>query len=353
MILLPSIFMFTNIEDRYKNDENRKLSSFDISSVRDLKKFIIDFKNYYTDNFGTRFLLYNLYKNNISDRFKESPSNDKIIYGKEDWLFLGNYPDMAFSEAKGSRIFNKNELELISKNVNEVKRFCEQNKIKLCITIVPGKHTVYKEFLPYKFPKQKTKLDQLLELEPNLIDLRNSLNKAKKDEFLYKKKDTHWNQLGAFVGYKEIMKFLMIDNHIIKILDSSDIDHIEYKDHLGDLNEILGNKKIDKIPTVVLKNKKAQRIISKLDVPYYHRLSHDTYEMRYQNKEALNSEKIMFLRDSFSSDLIPFFSVSFQESLFIYNHYFEKELIKKEKPNILVYEITERFIDNLLKIDQK
>ncbi len=353
LLLAPTLLMFTDIDASYKQDENRKLSTLKIKTASDIKRLIINFKNYYTDNFGGRLLLYNFYKSNISDVLNESPSNNKIVYGKEDWLFLGDFHNNAFSKAKGSIVFSESELEIVKKNILEVKNWCTKNNIDFYITIPPGKHTVYRDYLPYKYFRAKTKIDQLIEVYPDLIDLRPDLFKAQHKEFLYKKRDTHWNEKGAFIGYKSILTKIQTRNPYILKLDNSDIEKIKYIKYKGDLDEMLKTNTSENTPFFILKNKSSKKVKSILEVPTYHRLNPDTYELRYSNPYALNGEKIMILRDSFSKDLIKFINVSFQDAVFIYNHYFDKELIAKEKPDILLYEITERFADRLLEIHQK
>lgn len=353
MLLLPSILMFTSVEDSYKKDENRRLAKFKISSIHDIKSLIINFKNNYTDNFGTRFILYNFYKKQISDRFNESPSNDKVILGKENWLFIGDFQDQAFSEAKGTIVFSKSELEFIKNNIDIVKNWCKKHQIEFYLTIPPGKHTIYKEFLPYQFPQEQTKLDQLIKIFPEVIDMRKDLIKSKKTHQVYMKNDTHWNEFGAFTGYKSLMNaFSKKDKNRISISQDQIVD-VNYMYHQGDIANMLKKESLEKVPKFVLPNNNFKEMESILEVPYYHRLNPKEYEQRYHNRLSLNPEKIMVLRDSFSSSLKKFIIYSFQDALFIYNHFFDENMILQEKPNILVYEITERFIDGLLKIHEK
>ncbi|NIJ43877.1 hypothetical protein FHR24_000316 [Wenyingzhuangia heitensis] len=353
MLLAPTVLMFTSFEDSFKKDENRELTSFNVSSLRDIKKTIIDLKNFYKDNYGTKFILYNLYKNKISDPLNESPSNNKVIYGKENWLFLGNNYNDAFSEAKGELVFNKEEIYKINKNLNIIKSWCTTKNIQLYICVVPGKHTIYKEYLPYKIKQNKTKLDQFIEIYPATIDLRASLNKAKKKNQIYFKKDTHWNHIGAFEGYLKMMEMIKVNNKNLKSLTNSDILSITYNgSKVGDISGILNENEKEIRPEVILKNNIGKKGVKKIKVPYYHRLSKDSYEKRYINPNALNQQKILLLRDSFSSSLIHYFRATFKEVVFVYNHCFDEKIILDEAPDILLYEIGERVLDSFLTIQE-
>ena len=83
------------------------------------------------------------------------------------------------------------------------------------VVIVPNKSTIYPEFLPSRIRKLSTatRLDQLVEHVRRstgvpILDLRNTLIDAKKSGPLYRKTDTHWNQLGALVAYQKILDTL-------------------------------------------------------------------------------------------------------------------------------------------------
>ena len=350
MLLLPTVLMFTEYEESFRRIENRKLSEVNFSTLKEAKKSIINLNNFYKDNFGMKYFFYNFYKKNVSDRYEESPSNDKVLYGKSNWLFLGNYYHNAFSEAKGELVFKNEEINLIRENLKTIKEWCESQEIVFYINVVPGKHTVYKEFLPYRFEKQKTKLDQLIEIFPGLIDLRLALEKQKQKP-LYFKTDTHWNYLGAFEGYLKVLESIIKDNQSIKSLNKSDIDSVSYSyERLGDINKILGLKSTEIEPRIHLRSRLGKEDSKRIEVPTYHRLEKSTYEKRYVNDDALNDLKIVLLRDSFSDFYLDYFRATFKEVVFIYNHRFDQTIIAKENPDILLYVIGERVIDRFVTI---
>lgn len=352
IISLPVLMMAFGEKDA--SFKNLQEEFADLNSLSSFKTFIIKGRRYFLNNYKTKNILYSSYKKNVSDKFSETPSVSNVLLGKENWMFIGDTHNNAFSEAKGVLSFTNSELKKIKGNIELCKRWCEQNNIQLYITIPPGKHTVYKEFLPYNFPNRKTKLDQLISVENEVIDLRNDLleGKQREKEDLYFKTDTHWNELGALYGYQGIMKAMKHKDKGIEYYKKEDLLGVDYENHEGDVLRILGGDEIqsEKSPVINLKSKLRTKIESSLEVPDYHRFDKWSYEVRYKNLNAPNQKKIMFLRDSFSTSLIKYFSESFKEALFIYNPYFDKELIRNEKPDILVYEITERFLDRLLTI---
>jgi len=86
-----------------------------------------------------------------------------------------------------------------------------------------------------------------------------------------------------------------------------------------------------------------------LPVPDQYFFASKQYEERYASEN--NKLKILVFRDSFFGAYSKFIADSFGESVFIWRHNFNKNLIEKEKPNIVFYEIIERNIDILLSMN--
>ena len=84
----------------------------------------------------------------------------------------------------------------------------------------------------------------------------------------------------------------------------------------------------------------------KLLVPDNYFRASNNYEYRYKGKGKL---KVLVFRDSFSTSMIQFLKEYFGESIYIWHHDFNKEIIEQEKPDIVITEIIERDIDVLIK----
>jgi hypothetical protein len=59
--------------------------------------------------------------------------------------------------------------------------------------------------------------------------------------------------------------------------------------------------------------------------------------------------KVVVYRDSYFSLMCPFFSQHFKDCIYIWTNELSVEVIEKEKPNIVVYEMLESSIDKLLE----
>ena len=50
-------------------------------------------------------------------------------------------------------------------------------------------------------------------------------------------------------------------------------------------------------------------------------------------------------RDSFSTALVPLLSESFDRSVYVWDDKIDPEIVEREKPDIVVWEVAERLLD--------
>ena len=180
---------------------------------------IKEFKDYYSSNYGLKTPLANRYLNFKSDVLKETPLINRVVKGKNDWYFLGNYYNNTISDAYGNLSFEDGMLQKITNKIDSINRFLTNNNISFYVVIAPNKNSIYKENLPYKFKQKETRLQVLKShlkqtIGFNLIDLTSTLTNKKNTHDIYIKSDTHWNDLGAYYGYEELMNEINKDYNI-------------------------------------------------------------------------------------------------------------------------------------------
>jgi hypothetical protein len=54
--------------------------------------------------------------------------------------------------------------------------------------------------------------------------------------------------------------------------------------------------------------------------------------------------RLVMFRDSFASALVPFLSTCFSRSVYVWSFYHDLSLITREKPNIVIDEVNERYL---------
>jgi len=303
-----------------------------------------DFDKYYKDNFIFKSLLFDSYKKIKLNLFQTNPIPPKVLKGKDGWYFLGNSFSEVTLESLGLDTLNKNELEQIKRNYEGNQQWFKDQGIDYYIAIAPNKHSIYHDFLGVRIsPNRKKEINQLASLmKPReLINLGKGFKE--KDEQLFLKTNTHWNDLGAYYGYENLMHFLQLNYPVLSILSLDEVRDSSVLSNSEDLTEMLGIPANEIKTELFIKDRNAKRQEGKIDIP--ENVNPLTYEIRY--KSEANPLKILFFRDSFSTDMIDYIAEGFGESVFIWNHMMSKELILKEKPDIVIHEFIERDIQIL------
>ena len=356
VLSLPFVLQITGIQFDNSTSENSKKMKFPVLNLTTNKMFLTDFSlftnqfnTYYTDNFVVRKMMIQLYIYVKVNLFYTSPIPEKIVIGKEDWLFLGDGYSKAITETKGITNFSEEELNKITNNIIEFEKYFKQKQIKFFLAIAPEKSTVYGDNLPIKQSSKQTKLEQLRKrlsaIGFNLIDLKADL---KKDQSypLYYKTDSHWNQIGMYYGYLRLMKSICPSFPMVKILqfDNFSIDSSN-RNYTGDMAWQLSLKtKEPRFNLTSLIKKERVKLPNKYKRPSSYVYNPESYERRYENMNG--KLKVLIFHDSFFQEMQKFIAESFQNTVFIWST-MDKGIIEKEKPDIVIREMVEREIDQL------
>lgn len=354
---LPLVFQALGVQINNSTAEKRKKSEFPVlnttpnkMSFPDIARFIDQFNSYYSDNFAIRQILIQLYINTKIKLLNANPFPQKLVFGKGEWIFLGDSYSNAITETKGIKNFSEQELEKITKNIIEYKKYFDEKHIKFFLAVAPEKSTVYGQKLPIIQSVRQTKLEQvkkqLSAIGFNLIDLKDDFSKDRNFP-LYYKTDSHWNQIGMYFGSLSLMKTIGSSYPMLKILKFEDFSIDSSKCNFnGDLAGQLSLKTPERkyVLTSVCHIERI-KLPKKLTIPASYAFNPKLYERRFEIKNG--NLKILIFHDSFFQEMHKFIAESFRETVFIWSVW-EKEIIEQEKPDIVVYEMVEREIDKLL-----
>jgi len=75
------------------------------------------------------------------------------------------------------------------------------------------------------------------------------------------------------------------------------------------------------------------------------------YEPEFFDNDSISDLKMVIFRDSYTVYLRPFLNEHFSRSSYMWTPLFHPEVIDTEKPDIVIHEVMERFIDDLLLDD--
>jgi hypothetical protein len=302
-------------------------------------------------DFNARFKLYFL---NVS------PNQSKALAGKDNWFFSAGKP---INDYRGSNLLSDEEIQKLKSKLHARALNLKAQGGVFYFAIVPNKHRIYSEFLPNNIIERKTKTvyDQAIEALQSdtlihLIDLRTSLEKAKSSQLLYYKKDNHWNDLGAYIGYKAITESVHKQFPRVSPVPAADY-YIDTSVSLagGDALQI----GVDKLITehrILLKPKKTVKAVAgekqnyppPADFPY----AGDFEIVRVVNDSSLPTAVI--IRDSFCDFMLQFFSENYRKTVFIFDNWEYKEnrnIIEKEKPDIVILQTLEQNIRRITEFE--
>lgn len=359
VISLPLILTSLNVNLPHENTENRKLApapGISLKNIRELPNLfglhrdiisnINKYNAYYSDSFILKNHLFKLFVEIKSTLFKANPLPNKVVEGKDGWMFVGNKYSDAIVESKGILNFKEIELQQIKHNLNTWKEWFSEKKIDFYIAVPPNKLTVYGENLPViidKTNKKKSEQFKLLcdSLKINHLDMLENHHEI--SEQLFSKTDTHWNDAGAYLAYQNLISLIRMNYPVINAIPIDSFNSKAKIFWMRDLTKMLSKKVREKEIFYEIKNSKAKPIKDRLTVPKTYSYNPDTYEIRF--KSNVNDLKVLIFRDSFSNALVKYIKESFGESVFIWKNKLNKEIINKENPDIVIAICVERSID--------
>jgi len=277
------------------------------------------------------------------------PIPERVITGKDEWLFLGDDWSGALSEALGFSIFNQKELALLTTRIANLLNYCNDRNILFYLAIAPEKNNTCKNLLPIPVFRDTTKLGQLIATASlnNLPVLNLGEDfQGLEPRSLYYQYDSHWNEYGAFLGYRTLSQAIRADLPGLRELKEQDFT-IDFKTKSNaDLSRFLHLDRSEEIPDLTPKFRlHAKPAKKKIPIPRQCWAGPESYEKRYVNPEG--RYKALIFRDSYFDGMILFFSESFAESVLIWDR-FDTSLIDSENPDIIIFEIAEREIEGII-----
>jgi hypothetical protein len=359
IISIPLLDSYFGVLGRNYNTENRQLAVVPKIIWKYPLKFFKPFETYFNENFQGRSILIKWYAYWKIYGFNVSPFPDRVIIGKNNWLFLGNHNDKVLEKYRHVSPYTEEQLYRMFEKLEDNRKWLASKGIRYYVVIPPNSHSVYSEFLPNNIVKANSgsHLNSLTsyiakrKAELNFLNLQDTLLYLKKNQenLLYYQTDTHWNNYGAYVGYVYLMKRIQEDFPLIKPLPMSEYKWVN-NSFSGDLSNLLGlgeSYKENNLNFVRISQFQAKDTKRKLPVPAEYTWVKSSYSSIRSVDNPLLPKAIIF-RDSFSDAMIPYLQENFRESVFIWEGKIRKDLIEKEKPDIVIHEIVERLLENAL-----
>lgn len=278
-----------------------------------------------------------------------SGQSERVLHGSDGWLFLTDSD--VISQATGQRV-----------DTNGVQRFVEIAIAladeargagrQFVVAIAPNKHTIYREKLPQwaRAVPDRTEMDVLMAALAragiDAVDLRPALLQRAASRPVYYRGDTHWTELGAVIAFNEIVRALGFEDQAVAIDGGFGPDVV--RERVGDLvslAKITGPwSEIVPVPrdgTFVPDEALERRPIKTV-------AKNEFYSLVRRGRSTPSTEpSVLVVGDSFTARLFgPLFMRFASEYVWIHNlgGAIDMQLIGERDPDIVVFEIVERWI---------
>ncbi len=359
IILLPGLKMVFSERVDLSFTEKRILSKFPQApqSLAQLQSFFNKVSIYLDDHFGFRDFFIYRYQREVRKRFGITGSQTIVYQGTDSWLYLSD--SKILSDYAGKYPLSRSDMQIWKEKYQQKKRWLAQRDIEYLLIAAPNKQSVYPEYLMQQWQQNHRpgRLAQLRHAFPEitkreLLNLDESLQKVKNSGQLFYKSDTHWTPYGAYQAYLFIAAKTeaLFPDEIFRrdfsfTTPQAQVCAPNEKQRCGDLAEML----LDFAPiTEQLKILKPYRAYATPVPPTYtfsnlpkEIKEYPTLVRRCSGKKL----KALIFRDSFFNAIEPFLSENFNEAVYIWKPYDQKnveEILNYFRPDIVIEERVER-----------
>lgn len=309
------------------------------------RKYAKEFEDYYNDTFAGRKKLISKY---VKLQGKLNIDTGQYFYGQNGWMFYdsikannGNTLVDYYAEV----YFDDEDLAKMVKGINMAYDFYAKRGIKYVIFVAPNKENIYSEYMPERMQRIRksdiSRMDKAVEylrkhVKAEIINAKPAMLKAKEKvaQNLYFKKDTHWNNIGGYVGFEVLASGLKKLGVKISVPSLKNINIEAGK--LRDMDMENGAQEyayqLDYLPKVSVKCQANSKISS-------------ITECVSGNKKR--QERVLMWSDSFAEALLPYVNKTFMYSFYVPAGLKKlseiEEIVDETKPDIVVDELIERY----------
>lgn len=303
------------------------------------KDFTDEFDAYFTDNFAFRTDFITAYAKLYDAVFAQSIS-DQVVIGKEGWLFFT--PEV--NDYTNTAVLSDGEVYRICRTLAIMREYAARNGAEFIFTIAPNKSSIYGEYMPDSYIQvgEENSYDvlsaELATRDFPFVDLRAVLRNGSEEADLYHKKDTHWNNLGALLGYVAILDAVSEAVPDFTFDTYEEITPVAANTWSGDLECML-------FPTQVLLD--TQYDLGMQENYRSRRPIKSPEEIKITTYCDSGEKNAVMYRDSFANALIPMMSNAFSTITYSRAIPYDFSLVTEET-DVVIFEIVERNLRNIL-----
>ena len=340
---MPGLALLAGIGPLVQINENRTKAKLPKFNRSEPGKMIEGFENYFTDNFGFRNELI-LFNRALRYYALGTSANEQVLIGKDGWLIFNLHGDL--NETRNINLFTPEQLKIWGDVIQARSDYAKKNGAMYLLVIAPDPKTIFPEILPDWVPRPdaRSRMGQLFDYlaantDVQFLDLRPAIE-SHRSEPIYFRTDTHWNRLGSYYGYRAIIeKLAQICPQWADVFKPADLKNfkIESRSYSGDLSTMMGlpglisEQTVDLVPQQVWEaNTRPGRI--------------NEHDFSTSNPQRPNAPRLLIFRDSYATAFQAFLAEHFSFARFRWFYGFQRKLVKKDKPDIVIQFFVERVL---------
>lgn len=297
------------------------------------------------------------------EEFISEPINS-VYEDKDGWFYyIETIPDY-----QKTNLFKEEQLLRIKANLEEIKTFLSEKGIGFYLIIAPNKNTIYPEYMPTNIKQNEgiSRLEQVYSYieehtDLNIIKVRDELLAEKSNNRLYYKTDTHWNQEGGKVACDKLLKAVNNDYSKVPLINLEKFNKTLRNSEMKDLAIMLERQNEFEETEYIYTPKKNTLEILNVNEPsnelgqgVFNEMNDrgETYHLskyiKIRNTSLKDGLRLYMIRDSFGVNMMPFINESFYQCTYEWTSRFDKNNILNEEPDIVIFELVERYLQSLL-----
>lgn len=308
LVLMP-VYIQQNNEDVLTYDNKQPMSLDDIMTLGSVRA---NTETYFNEHLPLRHSIISIWSN-FMYRLGVSVKPNTAIVGRDGWIYLGNDYYQVFDLHRGLLTVSEEDVGRSASRLLALKMYCDNRGIDFYFAVPPDKEVIYPEYYPKWYSKSEN-ARYMIRLTEHLACLNAASYSEyledvmidKKQEFgnlLFYKSDSHWTNLGGYIGYASIMgeiintygaeyKMIKLQSYSVEAYEQTDIKRL-----LG-ISVNVGDHyvKTEFIPNSSVQAEKVTPALTK-----------------YENNDALTDKAILCFADSFLGSMLPFLTNTFHE----------------------------------------
>ncbi len=344
LLWLPTLDTVLHLDWTPPHGENRALAAFPKLQPgwHGLQPYVVGLEAYFNDHFGCRKCLV-MWNNKLRWSLFKDKSTRSVLVGKDGWLFTTDFE--MIDHYRGQLQFTSEQLRDWQVLLEKRRDWLARRGIAYLFVVTPDKHTIYPEALPDWVTKVRpqTKLDQFVAYmhahsTVPVLDLQGVVRDAKRINPTYFKTDTHWNALGGFVAYQELVRTMARQRPGLEPLSLASFSLTNSLQPRMDLARILGLSMPESNAYFLVPKPGLPQFTTKLPPPEHLSKPRFTY-----NPQAKGH--VIIFQDSFAMGWLPFLGYQFSQVTYLWQYALDPAWIEREKPDMVVNEMLERFFN--------